>query len=172
MASYESPTIIQPTIPLTDMTPLEQLLLGEIFTAEPDGEGLYFFAESTTNDMPECDVEDLRDALAASVDATSEANAFVRGALGAARADDQTLTLDMSIISWECLFQDIVRRSSSLTYITAISAFTCSKMRVDGFGGLAVLITEKQIQGKSLDDVLNDFIDHARACGEIPEDAS
>ena len=42
MADYHSPTVVQPTIPNADMTPLERLLLTRIFEAEPDGDGLYF----------------------------------------------------------------------------------------------------------------------------------
>jgi hypothetical protein len=36
MADYFSPTVIQPTIPVTDVTPLERLMLSHIFNAEPD----------------------------------------------------------------------------------------------------------------------------------------
>jgi hypothetical protein len=53
---------------------------------------------------------------------------------------------------WESIFQDIVRRSARLRYVTAISAFTCSKMRPDGFGGMAVLITPSAVVGKSTSD--------------------
>jgi hypothetical protein len=45
MADYFSPTVIQPTIPADDVTPLERLLLTHILGAEPDGDGLYFYAE-------------------------------------------------------------------------------------------------------------------------------
>jgi hypothetical protein len=45
MADYYSPTVIQPTIPVAAMTPLERLLFENIFTAEPDGDGVYFYAE-------------------------------------------------------------------------------------------------------------------------------
>ena len=38
MADYYTPTVIQQTIPDTDMTPLERLLLSNIFEAERDGE--------------------------------------------------------------------------------------------------------------------------------------
>ena len=172
MASYESPTIIQPTIPLKDMTPLEQLLLAEIFMAEDDADGVYFFAETTTNDMPEVELEVLRRALAASELFDSTRNDFVRGQIDGQTPDSATTSLDMSIISCEHIFQDIVRRSPTLTHVTAVSAFTCSKLRVDGFGGLAVLITAKEVRAKSLDDVLNDFIDEATRLGELPEGTS
>lgn len=46
----------------------------------------------------------------------------------------------------------------TLTYISVISSFTCSKMRPDGFGGMAVLITKDAIKGKSTGDVLEDFL--------------
>ncbi|MDI7776589.1 hypothetical protein [Asticcacaulis sp. EMRT-3] len=172
MADYESPTIIQPIIPNADMTPLERLLLTEIFTGEPEGDGLYFFAEQSTNDMPEFDSSDLRAALQASEGHESQAAEFVREQLAKAAPEDISITLDMSIISWEYLFQDIVRRSSTLTYVTAISAYTCSKMRTDGFGGVAVLITANEVRGKNLDDVLADMLDEAEANGEIPAGVS
>ena len=43
-------------------------------------------------------------------------------------------------------------------YVTAITSFTCSKMRPDGFGGMAVLITENAIFGKSTNDIREDFL--------------
>ena len=36
MANYYSPTVIQPMIPNADMTPLELLMLSNIFDAEPN----------------------------------------------------------------------------------------------------------------------------------------
>jgi hypothetical protein len=70
-------------------------------------------------------------------------------------------------MSWECIFQDIVRRSATLKYVTAVSSFTCTKMRADGFGGMAVLITADAIRGKSTNDILEDFLAEidARAAG-------
>jgi hypothetical protein len=64
-------------------------------------------------------------------------------------------------MSWEAIFQDIVRRSASLRYVTATSAFTCSKMRPDGFGGMAVLITATAIMGKSTSAIIEDFLAEA-----------
>ena len=59
------------------------------------------------------------------------------------------------------MFQDIVRRSHTLRYITAVSAFTCSKMRPDGWGGMAVLITPSEVMGKSTGDIIEDFLNEA-----------
>lgn len=52
-----------------------------------------------------------------------------------------------------------MRRSSTLTYVSAVSSFTCSRMRADGFGGAVVIITADAILGKSTNDLLQEFID-------------
>jgi len=51
MADYFTPTVIQPTIPAQDITHLERLLLSRIFSAQSDGEGLYFYAEESPADI-------------------------------------------------------------------------------------------------------------------------
>jgi hypothetical protein len=77
-------------------------------------------------------------------------------------ADNVEIELDLSGSScWESIFQDIVRRSATLHYVTAVSAFTCSKMRPDGFGGMAVLITPTAVVGKSTGDIIEDFLTEA-----------
>jgi hypothetical protein len=45
MADYFEQTVVQQSIPETDMTPLERLLLSRIFNSERDGQAWYFFAE-------------------------------------------------------------------------------------------------------------------------------
>jgi len=60
--------------------------------------------------------------------------------------------------AWELILQDIVRRSPTLDHVTIVSAFTCTKMRPDGFGGMAVLITADTIRGKSTNDFLEDLL--------------
>ena len=172
MADYFSPTVIRPDIPDSDMTPLERLLLTSIFGSEPHEDRLYFFSEQSPNDMPDFEVRELRAALLASKGTKSRAATFVSGQLKkAGRADDE-IYLDMSIISWELLFQDIVRRSSTLKYVTAVSAWTCSKMRPDGFGGMAVLITAKRILGKSTEDLIVDFLNKVDPKHLLDEGAS
>ena len=64
-------------------------------------------------------------------------------------------------MGWECLLQDIVRRSPTLRYVTAIASFDCSKIRPGGFGGMAVLITADRIIGKSTHDLLQEFLAEA-----------
>ena len=64
----------------------------------------------------------------------------------------------MSGTSWEFILQDIVRRSSTLSYVTVTTAFTCSKMRPDGFGGMALFITAAAIKGCSTSEFLSDCL--------------
>jgi hypothetical protein len=162
MAVYFSPTVIQPTIPIADITPLERLLLSHIFNAEPDGAGLYFYADERPADMIWLDRVPIEAALAQSPTAIdSTAASFVAGQLARVPADNVEIELDVTDMSWESVFQDIVRRSTSLRYITAVSAFTCSRMRPDGFGGMAVLITPSAIIGKSTDNIVEDFLNEA-----------
>jgi len=101
---------------------------------------------------------ELEDALAKSTAAESGANNFVTEQLANCAATDSVIDLDITITSWEYLFQDVVRRSKTLRYVTAITSFTCSKMRPDGFGGMAVLITASNVKGKSTGDIIADFL--------------
>ena len=63
--------------------------------------------------------------------------------------------------SYEFIFQEIVKRSSTLNHIAIVTSFTCTKMRPDGFGGMAVLVTADAIKGKSTQDIIGDFLDEA-----------
>ena len=77
-------------------------------------------------------------------------------------ADNAELELDCSDDScWQSIFQDIVRRSNTLRYITAVSAFTCSKMLPHGFGGMAVVITASDVMDKTTGDIIEDFLNEA-----------
>jgi hypothetical protein len=157
MADYFSSTVIQQPIPVADMTPLERLVLSLIFDAEPDGETLYFHTAVGPSDAIGFSIDELRTAFEASA-ATASTTTYVAERLAAVAADDTEIEIDFSGTSWEFIFQDIVRRSSTLRYVTAITSFTCSKMRPDGFGGMAVLITADAILGKSTNDILEDFL--------------
>jgi len=161
MADYHSPTVVQPAILNTDMTALERLLLANIFESAPDGDGLYFFAETSPRNQFELPIETIRAALAASDGVPSEAVAFVREQLKEAGDDAEYVDLDLSQTSFEFLFQGIVKRSATLDHVTIVTSFTCTKMRPDGFGGMAVLVAADAIKGKSTEDILGDFLDEA-----------
>jgi hypothetical protein len=137
-------------------------LLSHIFNAELDGERLYFSADEGPADMIWLDRAPIEAALAQSKNTVdSTAVSVVTEQLARLPADNVEIELDFSDMSWESIFQDIVRRSATLRYVTAVSAFTCSRMRPDGFGGMAVLITPSAVMGKSTSDIIEDFLNEA-----------
>ena len=161
MADYYSPTVVEPNIPLADMTPLEQLLLTQIFDSEAVNDALYFYKEQSTQDLLWLDLGEVRDALAQSQGIASKANELVADALAKLGPDAEDLEFDLSMESWEFLFQDILWRSATISHITVTTSFTCSKMRSDGFGGMVTVITADQILSSSTAEMLCQLLDLA-----------
>jgi hypothetical protein len=159
MADYYSPTVIQPPIPVAAMTPLERLLLANIFSAEQVGDDLYFYAEEGPVDFIVLSRAEIEEVLAASNAAAGTAATFVAERLSRVEPEETEIDFDLSGGSiWESIFQEIVRRSPTPRYISAITSFECSKMRPDGFGGMAVLITADRIMSKSTHDLIAEFL--------------
>jgi hypothetical protein len=170
MADYHSPTVVQTTIPNSDMTPLERLLLSRIFDTEPDGDGLYFFSETGPCNTFELAVADLRAALTQSTGVASTADDHF--AMRVANIGDYETHIEVDLSgmfsgtgqdsargqAWKLILQDIVRRSTTLDHVTVVSAFTCTKMCPNGFGGMATLITADAIKSKPTSDILADFL--------------
>jgi hypothetical protein len=161
MADYYFPTVVEPDIPLADMTPLEQLLLTQIFDSETINDALYFYEEQSTQDQLWLDVGEVREALAGSEGIGSKASEIVAAALAEIEPDAEGLELDLSMASWEFLFQDIIARSTTIEYVVVTTSFTCSKMRPDGFGGMVTLITADDMLSSSTSDMLAQLLDHA-----------
>jgi len=175
MTDYYQQTVVQQTIPDADMTPLERLLLSKIFSSERDGDRWYFFADENPAVMITVGRTELAQALAATSDEGSSAYLCVIEQLRAESPgtaeidlDISDASLDLSGTSYEFLFQHIVKRSKTLKYISVVTAFTCSRMRSDGFGAMAVLITPEAIVGKTTGDFLEDMIAEAGLDDERP----
>lgn len=167
MADYHQPTVIQQTIPNADMTPLEKLILSQVFACEPDGDGTYFYAEESTSDLITLPAGDLSASLAVSASVPSmlydalQQHPFIKETLPHL-ADDDEAEFTLDDIGYEAILQDIVRRSSTLNHLTVVAAFTCSKMRPDGFGGAATFITADSIEFMST----SQFLEERRAVHE------
>ena len=157
MADYFTQVVVQPTIPFGDMTPLERLILPLVYDSDAEKDGVYFYSETGPADSIMLDCEVLEKALEASARDSSLYDTIAKQ-FAAHAADDAIIELDLSGGSIDFVFQDIVRRSATLKYVTIVAAFTCSKMRSDGFGGAATLITADAILGKSTTDILEDFL--------------
>ncbi|MGO9475839.1 MAG: hypothetical protein ACLPWS_20895, partial [Rhodomicrobium sp.] len=143
-------------------TPLELLVLKRIFDSETINGELYFFSEEAPNDVLSLNWAELHEALEQSKDIPSCIYEDVKGQFEAAVPGAEVIELDMSGTSWEFIFQDIVKRSKSLNYISVMASFTCSKMRRDGFGGMVTLITPEDIRGKSTTDIIEEFLNEAK----------
>ena len=158
MADYFSPTVIPEIIPNADMTKLELLLLSHMFDADSDGDGTYFYSWEGPSDLIWVNGSALRAALNAADKRSSQVRDYIEEKLKKSPADQDDIELDMSGISWEFILQDIVQRSAKLRYITVTTAFTCSKMHADGFGGMALFITADAIKGCSTTEFLSDCL--------------
>jgi hypothetical protein len=157
MADYFTPTVVQQTIPRMDITPLEIVLLSCIFTGEVDDTGWCFFAAQAPADFFSIPRRELQDGFNASCHIESETNALVEKLLSE-QPDVAEIEVDLSGMTHEFIFQDIVKRSDTLEYVSLVSAWTCSKMRPDGFGGMAIVITADTVKGKSTLDIIQDFL--------------
>jgi hypothetical protein len=101
------------------------------------------------------------DALASSPDRESAAHRYVTERPAEVGANAVEIDLDLADTSWEFFLQDVVKRSQTLAYISVVAAFTRSRMRADGFGGMAMLITADAIRGKSTNDLIDEFLSEA-----------
>ncbi len=166
MADYFSQTVIRPDIPRTAMTALEYKVLGQIFDHEDVGDDVYFCAGHGPNDLLFLDLAEVKALLTEDEGVAGGLADLVRQEIAKCDADDAELELDMSAIGFEGIFQDIVQRSA-LDHVEVEAAWTCSKMRPDGFGGAATLITADEIEAVSTAGWLEEAI--ARLSGDAPD---
>jgi hypothetical protein len=165
MADYWTSTVIDPPVPIAGMTPLERFILENCFEHEISRDEIYFFAEHYISTSFAIERETLDLAIKASKEHVSSILQTVAEQIEAQESEKSLIKLDFSGESaegWGEILQDIVQRSQTIDYFTAISSFQCSKMRSDAFGGLAVLITADEIRGKSTHDVIDELMNDAK----------
>ena len=167
MADYYTPTVIEPMIPLAAILPIERLFLAQVFSEEVDGETAYYCSDDGASDLITLDAKAVRTALEATSAETSSLAKKLLDEHGDAIQGDEEIEIDECGDLWADVLQDIVRRSPDLDHLTVTMAFTCSKMRPDGFGGLAMLITASTIRPESASTLFDRFYAEAAANGEI-----
>lgn len=167
MADYYTPTVIDPTIPLAAILPIERLFLAYVFSEEADDKTAYYFCDDGPCDLISMPATDVRAALDAATPETSRLAEKLIDEQPDAILGGDDIDLDMCGDLWADVLQDIVRRSPDLDHLTVTMAFTCSKMRPDGFGGLAMLITASTIRSESTHTLFDRFYTEAAANGEI-----
>lgn len=167
MADYYTPTVVDPMIPLAAMLPIERMFLAQVFDEEMTSEAAYYYCEEGASDLISLPAADVRAALDAATPETSRLAQKLIDEQPDAILGEDDIDLDMCGDLWAEVLQDIVRRSPDLDHLTVTMAFTCSKMRPDGFGGLAMLITAQTIRSESTHTLFDRFYKEAAANGEI-----
>lgn len=167
MADYYTPTVIEPVIPLTAMLPIERLFLARVFSEEVREDTAYFYSDEGASDLIQLDAGVIRAELDAVSAGTSRLIKHLLEHYEEAISSDDEIELDMCGDLWADVLQDIVRRSPELDHLTVTMAYTCTKMRPDGFGGLAMLITANSIRWESTSTLFDRFYNEAKANGEI-----
>ena len=168
MADYYSPFVISPPAPFADITPLEYLLLTHMLQSEEREDGLYLFCERDVECMPAVRAGELRQAYAGSFGVESSilsaVQLWLEEIIATEDDDDTDFDLDAHLehSPYLMMLQDITRRSKAVTYFTLSGAYTCTKMRADGFGGWAALIYADDIRMQSTNDLLETFINEAK----------
>ena len=161
MADYHSPTVVDPIIPISDINELEMLLLTNVFESDLLENGMYFHHWESPQTFISLNRRKFRAAAAkAQYDETSPLAELLKQEKAAPKGEKE-IELDISESSYEFLLQNIVRRSQTLKYILVITSFTCTKMRSDGFGGMATVITANTIAGKSTHDIIGELLEEA-----------
>lgn len=110
------------------------------------------------NDLLHLDLAEVHQLLEVDPFPDSYAVTAIRDHLRKLDPAEGELALDMSVIGYEGIFQDIVKRCDALDDVEVVAAWTCTKMRPDGFGGMATLITADAIETMSTAS----FLDEAR----------
>lgn len=167
MANYHTLTVVQQTIPTSDMTTLERLLLSEIFHAELGDDGHYFSSDEGASSIIYLNAADLRAAVDDPAAKDTSALSRILDHYSDAILGEGDVEIDTSEGWWETIFQDILKRSAALTHISVVSSFTCDKMRPDGFGGMVLLITATNIRYDCTTDMLERFYEEADKAGEL-----
>lgn len=167
MADYYTPTVVEPMIPLAAMLPIERMFLAQVFDEELTNEAAYYYSEEGASDLISLPAADVRAALDAATPETSRIAQKLIDEQPDAILGDDDIELDMCGDLWPDVLQDIVRRSPDIDHLTVTMAFTCSKMRPDGFGGLAMMITSTSIRSESTHTLFDRFYKEAAANGEI-----
>lgn len=170
MADYYSQCVVSPMLRCRDLTAAELLLLCSIFESEIDKDELYLFAEVGRNSMIDLDVPDIAAALATSGTGSAAVD-LLRKALADLSDEDTVAEIELDD-EWITILQEVVRRSDALTFIAVETGFNCSKMRADGFGGAALVITADAVDAMStsqfIDETLALRLGAATACAEGP----
>lgn len=161
MADYHSPTVVRPSIPASAITRLELALLTGMFEHEADGDAMYFYSSDGPSDTVWLDIAELKDMLTDEAMPSGRMVEMIRAQLAEAGPGETELELDLSDLGEAEILQGIVRRCEQLDHVSIVSAWTCTKMRPDGFGGGITVVTADHILSSSTIHMEGELLDRA-----------
>ena len=162
MADYHSPTVVTPDIPRTAITALEFAALAGMFECDVNGDACTFHSSEGPSEWVCLDVADVKAMIEDETHVPSRTADFVRDKLHRVGTDQTGIELDFSEHDAAVIFQDIVRRCDGLDHVTITAAWTCTKMRADGFGGSVTVITADDILANSTSEMEHRLLDLAQ----------
>ena len=167
MTSYYTDVVVSPAIPLADMTPLERLYLSTAFEEEvPEAGGLASYG-APENGIATFGIVGRAD-LVAAIDQSRGlgcglVSIFERLLEAHPNVDDIEFDLDDLSTHYTLVLQAIVRRSAKIDRFIVYHAFTCGKLRMNGFGGAVELIEADRIESWSTDEQVRQWLEPAAA---------
>lgn len=145
MSDYTTPTVVIPLIPEACMTPVERFILTSVFEHARilEKQALYLFAETGIDE----EVFVSRAACESAFDAVENGTDRLAMLLAhdlrrpSQRHDPKPLVSFINDLDPSRVLQGIVRRHPErLPWVIIQQAFTCTRMRPDGFGGMGTVI--------------------------------
>ncbi|TXH99848.1 MAG: hypothetical protein E6Q76_19270 [Rhizobium sp.] len=165
MTTLETRIYSHPPIPLTDISPLEMLLLTNVLECSETEDGLVLFTDfGPTNPVHVARSELIAAFRASAQYAEDPLNIFIAGRVlsllpagGNSVEDDAMIDIDLSQLPWQFVVQGIVARSADLCEVTVIQWMNHPSQRLESFAASVSLITAKTIHHATSEDLLARF---------------
>jgi hypothetical protein len=165
MTNLEIRVITHPPIPLSDITPLEMLVLTNVLECSESEAGLVLFTDVGPTNPINVKRYELIEAFRASAPQTDNAlNIFIASrviALLPAPSDEvdakAIVDIDLSEFPWQFVVQAIVARSPSLSEMVVTQWTNHPTQRPETYGASVSLITAKAIHHATSEDLLASF---------------
>ncbi|QDG94455.1 hypothetical protein NIBR502774_18035 (plasmid) [Rhizobium sp. NIBRBAC000502774] len=168
MDDLETTIVINPAIPLTDMTKLERLVLSKVFDAGEIDNALLLHTNRGATLTFSLAAGDLSAAYETSRRAPkSDLNCIVAECWRDQIDGRDHIEIDLRPRSWEFILHDIVARSVTLMELRVLEWSRHPSQRSDSFGASIMLITATECVGRSSDD----FFEEMRAATEAQRPA-
>jgi hypothetical protein len=161
MAEYIHPTVVTPPLPADAISLLEVLVLTQMYDWEHRGDRLYFFNKTGRPSAIELQVAEIARLIEAAPEDAGRLPDFLRTLLASLKPEDTVFEVDVTEGLDVRIFQDILRRCKDIDHIMVTSAWTCSRMKEDGFGGAVTVITAGQALTKTTTDLARCLFEQA-----------